>query len=100
MRRICDAHSLRLVEDCAHSLGATWAARPTGTFGAVGCFSTQGYKHLNSGEGGFLVTDDDNVAARAVLASGSYMLTSSTPAGPRSSTSHASPIWSPTTACG
>jgi dTDP-4-amino-4,6-dideoxygalactose transaminase len=72
--RICDAHGLRLVEDCAHSLGATWAARPTGTFGAVGCFSTQGYKHLNSGEGGFLVTDDDNIAARAVLASGSYML--------------------------
>ena len=72
--RICDAHGLKLVEDCAHSLGATWSARPTGTFGAIGCFSTQGYKHLNSGEGGFLVTDDDDVAARAVLASGSYML--------------------------
>ena len=71
---ICDSHGLRLIEDCAHSLGATWAGRPTGTFGAVGCFSTQGYKHLNSGEGGFLVTDDDDVAARAVLASGSYML--------------------------
>lgn len=71
---ICNAHGLRLIEDCAHSLGATWAGRPTGTWGAVGCFSTQGYKHLNSGEGGFLVTDDDDVAARAVLASGSYML--------------------------
>ncbi|RDH78985.1 aminotransferase class I/II-fold pyridoxal phosphate-dependent enzyme [Mycolicibacterium moriokaense] len=72
--QICDSHGLRLIEDCAHSLGATWAGRPTGTFGAVGCFSTQGYKHLNSGEGGLLVTDDDDVAARAVLASGSYML--------------------------
>ena len=71
---ICTARGLRLVEDCAHSLGVTWAARPTGTFGVVGCFSTQGYKHLNSGEGGFLVTDDDDVAARAILASGSYML--------------------------
>jgi dTDP-4-amino-4,6-dideoxygalactose transaminase len=65
---------LRLVEDCAHSLGGGWDGRATGTFGAVGCFSTQGYKHLNSGEGGMLVTDDDEVAARAVLASGSYRL--------------------------
>lgn len=71
---ICRDHELRLVEDCAHSLGASWGGRPTGTFGAIGCFSTQTYKHLNSGEGGLLVTDDDDIAARAVLASGSYML--------------------------
>lgn len=71
---LCSRYDLRLVEDCAHSLGAGWAGRPSGTFGAVGCFSTQGYKHLNSGEGGLLVTDDEEVAARAVLASGSYML--------------------------
>jgi len=71
---VCDRHGLRLVEDCAHSLGGGWAGRPTGTFGAVGCFSTQTYKHLNSGEGGVLVTDDDEIAARAVLASGSYAL--------------------------
>lgn len=71
---ICAAHRLRLIEDCAHSLGASWAGRATGTFGIAGCFSTQTYKHLNSGEGGILVTDDAEVAARAILASGSYML--------------------------
>jgi dTDP-4-amino-4,6-dideoxygalactose transaminase len=71
---LCDRHGLRLVEDCAHSLGGGWSGRPTGTFGAVGCFSTQTYKHLNSGEGGVLVTDDDEIAARAILASGSYAL--------------------------
>ena len=71
---ICREHDLRLVEDCAHSLGARWAGRATGTFGDVGCFSTQTYKHLNSGEGGVLVTDDADIAARAILASGSYML--------------------------
>ncbi len=71
---ICETHRLRLVEDCAHSLGATWDGRATGTFGLAGCFSTQTYKHLNSGEGGMLVTDDDEVAARAILASGSYLL--------------------------
>lgn len=65
---------LCVIEDCAHTMGASWAGRPTGTFGSVGCFSTQTFKHINSGEGGLLVTDDDDIAARAVLFSGSYML--------------------------
>ena len=97
--RICDDYGVRLIEDCAHSLGASWDTRQTGTFGEVACFSTQGYKHLNSGEGGFLVTDDDTVAARAILASGSYMLYGQHRRARRLSTSPASPTWSPTTAC-
>ena len=71
---VCTKHGLRLVEDCAHSIGGSWAGKLTGTQGVVGCFSTQTYKHLNSGEGGLLATDDDEIAARAILASGSYML--------------------------
>lgn len=67
----CD---LTVIEDCAHTMGAGWGGRPSGTFGAVGCFSTQTFKHVNSGEGGLLVTDDDDVAAKAILLSGSYML--------------------------
>lgn len=74
VRALCDELGLVLVEDCAHTLGATWDGRPTGTFGTVGCFSLQTFKHLNSGEGGILVTDDPDVAARAILHSGSYML--------------------------
>ena len=70
---ICTRHGIALVEDCAHTMGAGWAGRPTGTFGAVGCFSLQSYKHANGGEGGLLVTDDDDIAARAILHSGSYM---------------------------
>ena len=65
---------LTVIEDCAHTMGAGWGGRPSGTFGAVGCFSTQTFKHVNSGEGGLLVTDDDEVAAKAILLSGSYML--------------------------
>lgn len=65
---------LVVVEDCAHTMGANWAGRPTGTFGSVGCFSTQTFKHVNSGEGGLLVTDDEDIAAKAILLSGSYML--------------------------
>jgi len=70
----CDRLGLTVVEDCAHTLGATWRGRQTGTFGAVGCFSAQTFKHLNSGEGGLLLTDDEDIAARAILRSGSYML--------------------------
>jgi dTDP-4-amino-4,6-dideoxygalactose transaminase len=40
----------------------------------MACYSTQTYKHMNSGEGGLLVTDDAGLAACAILLSGSYML--------------------------
>lgn len=72
--QVADRHGLTVVEDCAHTMGASWAGRLSGTFGAVGCFSTQTFKHMNSGEGGLLVTDDADIAARAILHSGSYML--------------------------
>jgi dTDP-4-amino-4,6-dideoxygalactose transaminase len=71
---ICDAAGVRVVEDCAHTMGAAWKGVPSGRYGAVGCFSCQTYKHVNSGEGGFLVSDDAELAARAVILSGSYML--------------------------
>jgi dTDP-4-amino-4,6-dideoxygalactose transaminase len=71
---ICDATGVRVVEDCAHTMGAAWNGVPSGRHGIAGCYSCQTYKHVNSGEGGFLVTDDAEVAARAVMLSGSYML--------------------------
>jgi len=70
----CDELGLLLVEDCAHALCAAWDGRTIGTFGAAAAFSAQTYKHLNAGEGGFLVLDDDDRIARAILHSGSYML--------------------------
>ncbi len=70
----CRDLGLLLVEDCAHALGARWGERTIGTFGAAAAFSAQTYKHLNAGEGGFLVVDDPDMAARAILHSGSYML--------------------------
>jgi dTDP-4-amino-4,6-dideoxygalactose transaminase len=71
---LCEALGVTVIEDCAHTMGARWAGRPTGTFGRVGCFSLQAYKHVNAGEGGLIATDDEDIAARAVLYSGSYML--------------------------
>lgn len=74
IKAICDQHGVAIVEDCAHTMGAKWNGKPTGTWGKVGCYSTQTYKHINSGEGGLLVTDDDDVAAQAILMSGCYMM--------------------------
>lgn len=70
----CAELGVTVIEDCAHTMGAGWDGRATGTFGIAGCFSTQTFKHANSGEGGLLVTDDEDLAARAILLSGSYML--------------------------
>jgi dTDP-4-amino-4,6-dideoxygalactose transaminase len=71
---ICNAHNICLIEDCAHTMGAKWRGIRSGNFGTVATFSTQTYKHMNSGEGGFLTTNDPEIAARAVVSSGSYML--------------------------
>jgi dTDP-4-amino-4,6-dideoxygalactose transaminase len=72
--QVCRKHDLIVIEDCAHTMGAGWNGRLTGAFGQVACFSTQTFKHINSGEGGLIVTDDEDIAARAILMSGSYML--------------------------
>ena len=71
---LCAHRQVQLIEDCAHTMGAAWNGRPTGTWGVAGCFSLQSYKHANAGEGGLLVCNDDDLAAQAVLMSGSYML--------------------------
>ena len=55
-------------------MGAAWDGVASGRWGRFGCYSTQTYKHLNSGEGGLLISDDAEAFARAVLLSGSYML--------------------------
>jgi len=72
--RFCKREGITLIEDCAHTMGASWNGRQSGSFGDIACFSTQTYKHINSGEGGLLTTTDPDVIARAILLSGSYML--------------------------
>jgi perosamine synthetase len=69
---ICSERNITLIEDAAHSLGAYWSGRHTGTFGRAGSFSFQSHKMVNAGEGGMLVTDDEELAARAILYSGAF----------------------------
>ncbi len=74
LTELLTAHRVTLIEDCAHTMGAKWNGTRSGNFGLAGCFSTQTYKHMNSGEGGFLTSDDPEFMARAIIMSGSYML--------------------------
>jgi perosamine synthetase len=69
---LADAADIPVIEDAAHSLGTTWGTRNIGTIGRVGCFSFQSYKLVNAGEGGIMVTDDPELAARAIIMSGAY----------------------------
>ena len=65
IRRLCRDRSLWLLEDCAQAHGATWQGRRVGSFGRAGAFSFYPSKNLTvMGDGGILVTDDDDVAAR------------------------------------
>ncbi|KEJ89406.1 DegT/DnrJ/EryC1/StrS family aminotransferase [Sulfitobacter donghicola] len=84
LMQICDAAGVTVIEDCAHTMGAAWNGKASGTWGKVGCYSCQTYKHMNAGEGGLFVTDDAEVAARAIMYSGSYMLYERHLAGPPS----------------
>lgn len=69
---LCDARDIPVIEDAAHSLGTVWGGRNIGTIGKIGCFSFQSYKLVNAGEGGVLITDDPELAARAIIMSGAY----------------------------
>ena len=74
LMEICRGKGVQVIEDCAHTMGAQWAGTPSGGHGIIGCYSTQTYKHMNSGEGGFVTTDDPEMMARMIILSGSYML--------------------------
>jgi perosamine synthetase len=67
IRQLADRRGLLLIEDAAEGLGSTLGGRPAGSFGHVGVFSFHGSKTLTTGEGGMLVTDDENLHARVLF---------------------------------
>jgi dTDP-4-amino-4,6-dideoxygalactose transaminase len=71
---VCRRCDIRLIEDCAHAMGGNWNGRAMGTFGVAACFSFQTNKLVNAGEGGMVTTDDEEIAARTILHTGSYGL--------------------------
>ena len=62
---IAKKHGVAVVEDCAHAHGQRWSDRGAGCIGDFGSFSHQSSKILTSGEGGTLLTSDDDLARRA-----------------------------------
>jgi dTDP-4-amino-4,6-dideoxygalactose transaminase len=62
---ICREHNLPVIEDAAQAHGSEWNGNRAGSFGIAGSFSFQNGKVLCSGEGGMLVTSDENFAEHA-----------------------------------
>ncbi|MDH6113670.1 perosamine synthetase [Kitasatospora sp. MAP12-15] len=66
LRAIAKTHKLALLEDGSHAHGASQGGRKVGTFGLAGAFSLNGPKPLSGGEGGFVLTDDDDTYFRVL----------------------------------
>ena len=64
---IADRHGLKVIEDCAQAPGGCHAGRFAGTLGDIGVFSLNYHKHIHCGEGGVVVTDNDEFAERLQL---------------------------------
>jgi len=65
--QIARRHGLRVIEDACQAHGAVYKGRKVGTFGDVGTFSLNNYKNLCGGEGGFFVTDSDELLEKGTL---------------------------------
>jgi dTDP-4-amino-4,6-dideoxygalactose transaminase len=64
LRAIAREHNLKLIEDCAHAIETEYHGRKAGTFGECGVLSFYSTKNIVTGEGGMVLTNDDNIAAR------------------------------------
>jgi dTDP-4-amino-4,6-dideoxygalactose transaminase len=65
LKEIADKHGLRLIEDSAQGVGASWNGKPVGALGDFGSFSFQSGKNVTSGEGGILLTNNEELADMA-----------------------------------
>lgn len=64
---VASLYDLKVLEDCAQAYDVYYQGQQAGTFGDVACFSLQSSKHITSGEGGFIATDDPEIYKRAEL---------------------------------
>jgi dTDP-4-amino-4,6-dideoxygalactose transaminase len=59
--KFAEKNNLRVIEDAAHAFGSYYQSKKVGSFGDISCFSFDGIKNITSGEGGCVVTDDEEV---------------------------------------
>ena len=62
--KIARKYNLKVIEDCAHALGAEYNGKKTGTFGDAAYFTTEQSKIISTGMGGMAITNDEEIAAR------------------------------------
>jgi len=62
--QIAEKHGIPIIEDCCEALGGSLHGRPAGSFGVSGVFGFYPNKQITTGEGGVIVTDDDDIAAQ------------------------------------
>lgn len=65
LKEIAKKHSIFLLEDCAHAHGSEWRDQKVGTHGIGGTFSFQQSKLMTAGEGGLIITNDDEFEGKA-----------------------------------
>jgi dTDP-4-amino-4,6-dideoxygalactose transaminase len=64
---VAKAKNIPVIEDCAQAFLAEYRGQPIGTIGDIGCFSLQQGKHITTGEGGVVVSDNEHLARRMFL---------------------------------
>ena len=62
LKNICDAHDLLLLEDACQAIGGTFEGKPLGSYGDLGCFSFDYVKTITCGEGGGIITNNEQYA--------------------------------------
>jgi dTDP-4-amino-4,6-dideoxygalactose transaminase len=76
LQKIAERYSLKIIEDCSHAPLVKWNSGKLGTIGDVGCFSFFSNKNMTTGEGGLVVTKDDELAKKIKLLRSHGMTTS------------------------
>lgn len=66
INRIAKEHDLIVIEDAAHALGATYKSKRVGAISDMTCFSFHPVKHITTGEGGIITTDDENLYKKLI----------------------------------
>lgn len=65
--RIAKKHGLYVIEDCAQAYCCKYKGKYVGTFGDIGCFSVNDFKHISAGDGGMMITDDETLYRNALM---------------------------------
>lgn len=67
IQKVCKKHNIHLVEDCAQAWGCEYNGKSVGSYGEIGCFSLNEFKHISCGDGGVVVTSDPDLARKLRL---------------------------------